>query len=424
MNVELANDWWESISYNDQVRYLENHKRSKRKITKKPTDKKADTEIKNLKSKTPKQLEIKFKFRKGTDKLGQVKTISSLKNVVKTLTRFTKGKNFSVLAAGMVKDFKRYGSTAILNQKVENTKDLASVMQIYRDPNMETFRIVYTKENKVVGHNTISCRLPHAVAFNHIDVSRSILYDIEDLKADSYYMVHNHPSGRSKPSYADIKSTQDITTRVFDRELDRNLMLGNGMGHAKFGGHVVINHKEYSTIDEFGLTETIPTDSFKDVYETHKETLPHKILSEFISNRHALAYVAAQLTVNAQSPNDNLLVTRGVKEEVKFVTSIDNSVLTENYEYKKVAPYLRKILKDVGAIDHFLVVKKTFTPKNIAPYLTLLRDNLMRDIADENGTSLIIYAQEQGIPPKAYEVPKDKRGLLDSKSRKFKGVNE
>jgi hypothetical protein len=62
----------------------------------------------------------------------------------------------------------------------------------------------------------------------------------KQVGADGYWLLHNHPTGHSKPSSADIKSTIRIAEII-----------------PGFKGHVVINSNEYSTIDKRGNVELV-----------------------------------------------------------------------------------------------------------------------------------------------------------------------
>ena len=78
-----------------------------------------------------------------------------------------------------------------------------------RDPRFEALRYIFLKNNIVVGHISLSCRIP--------DIAR-VFPDGEDINwlttqlkkhhADGFYLMHNHPSGNSAPSPEDINFTK------------------------------------------------------------------------------------------------------------------------------------------------------------------------------------------------------------------------
>src|SRR5690606_28028362 len=97
-----------------------------------------------------------------------------------------------------------------------------------------------------------------------------------------------------------------------------------------------------------------------------------------------IAHVTAQLSVNAKNPNDNLLIINGNDNIVKFVTTIPNTLFGENYSFEKTAPYIRKMLKDIGGVHRFLGIKKVFDDENFRDYLKYLTDDIFTDVVDAN----------------------------------------
>ena len=51
-----------------------------------------------------------------------------------------------------------------LNHRLVNTKDdLVEIASIFRDERFETFRVVYVKDDSIVGYESITSRLPNEV---------------------------------------------------------------------------------------------------------------------------------------------------------------------------------------------------------------------------------------------------------------------
>ena len=92
---------------------------------------------------------------------------------------------------------------------------------------MKQSRIFYTKNNKIVAHEAISSRIPGmSSAFLNIPKRKDFSDDFDfqmargnwrntkfddmkdrmkRLKADGYYLLHNHPSGNPDASQADVR---------------------------------------------------------------------------------------------------------------------------------------------------------------------------------------------------------------------------
>ena len=55
------------------------------------------------------------------------------------------------------------GYVDLSSSSIQNKNDLVDVCNIFRDPRYETFRIFYMKDNKIVGQEAITSKLPDGV---------------------------------------------------------------------------------------------------------------------------------------------------------------------------------------------------------------------------------------------------------------------
>ncbi|MGN1299455.1 MAG: JAB domain-containing protein [Candidatus Scatovivens sp.] len=151
-------------------------------------------------------------------------------------------KNVRVIYKKIEPEFlKKYGYVN-LNHREINTKDeLVELSAIFRNPIYETFRIIYMNKNKIVGHESITTKTPNFVRIfpkskNGYNNSEKCFYKIknrmERLNSDSYYMIHNHPSGNAKSSIEDLQITERFYKKV-----------------EGFKGHLIINLNSYAWID-------------------------------------------------------------------------------------------------------------------------------------------------------------------------------
>jgi hypothetical protein len=127
---------------------------------------------------------------------------------------------------------------SFVGQTVSGPKDIAELFQVYRNPQIESFHIIYLdSKGKILAHNAISSGTPGmTIAFHRWSDSgeRWILNNrIDRLGADNVIILHNHPSGDVTPSSEDMAVTEAYSK-----------MLGD-----KFGGHVIIDHDEATFID-------------------------------------------------------------------------------------------------------------------------------------------------------------------------------
>ncbi len=151
----------------------------------------------------------------------------------------------TLLGLALSSDYAARQRANLVGQKVSSAEDLATLAQVYRDPRFETFRVVFVNDGgKVVSQVGLTSRLPAsttAIMGNDADsYLASIAATARNRGATGYYLLHNHPSGETTPSRADIR----LTT-----------YFANDMKGLSFKSHVVINTNKYATIDGNGNTD-------------------------------------------------------------------------------------------------------------------------------------------------------------------------
>ena len=187
-------------------------------------------------------------------------------------------------------NFSKRGYINLEQKEVNSKKDLAEISNIFNSPRYELLRIVYLKNNKIVGYETITSHLPNAVNVvkNIPSETRRFYYKVQNrmtrLKADSYYLIHNHPSGVSYISNDDMHFTQN--------------MMENVRG---FKGHLVLGDDNYSFIKENSLhrlekIEQIPYD-FKEVQKINEK------IDNFYNNQELKNYKNISKTNNTINTN-------------------------------------------------------------------------------------------------------------------------
>lgn len=235
------------------------------------------------------------------------------------------------LALGIQRSLIQQGKIDLRGQTVQSADDLAALAQVYRDPRYETFRIFYLKDNKIVAHEGLTTRMPGEVRVlfaggkktaeaadkllkgeigegEYEQIVGSALaqsfFQIRNrmsrLGADSYYFLHNHPSGDPKPSIADLRLTEMFSEKV-----------------SGFKGHVVIDTGKYAIIPPSGNVEFKPID-MPEGDKLLSPEIPHDLLGKKISAPTTLS----QLGVVLKSPSgfvtvaylDNRLKVRAIQE--------------------------------------------------------------------------------------------------------------
>jgi len=178
----------------------------------------------------------------------------------------------TLLGCDFPKDFREKGGTTLLNQSVKSGHDLAVMAQILRDPRYETLRIFYTRFDRIIHHTAVSSRLPGAVYLEKIghanhDLGVLVKKTKHRIRADGYWLLHNHPSCNAAPSNPDVGLTVKLASIV-----------------PGFKGHVVINTSQYSVIDQDGRVDYIKymgeqAGGYQDDHYKSHELLLEKITS-------------------------------------------------------------------------------------------------------------------------------------------------
>lgn len=126
--------------------------------------------------------------------------------------------------------------------------DIAHLFRIYRDPEMETLRVIYLKDGQLVSHEAFTSGMVDTVLVGDKGINRwafEINRRADRLQADEIYLLHNHPSGSPKPSPEDVRITRELYEKA-----------------PRIKGHVVIDGEQYAFIDAtlagFGVETLTP----------------------------------------------------------------------------------------------------------------------------------------------------------------------
>ncbi|CAM3779569.1 LPD23 domain-containing protein [Vreelandella rituensis] len=224
-----------------------------------------------------------------------------------------------LLGASIYRDFAEGESFQLLGRPIASNEDLATVAQVYRNPHFETLRVIYTRDDEVVGESAISSRMPSAVRFQNLDLEARIAAAIKATGATGFFLLHNHPSGVSEPSDADMRFTMGIFQKF-----------------SEFRGHVVIDHNEYSTIMQKGRSRTLESATIKAPWLegqdfTTAPSEPHAALGMRINGPAAVVEVAKRLNARTDQP---VLISTTSSGDVSLITTIPTAYF--DYLYSKL----------------------------------------------------------------------------------------
>ena len=250
------------------------------------------------------------------------------------------------LGVGITSELANKGYIDLRGREAKNAEDVAVLAQVYRNPQFETTRYIYTKEGKVVGHEGRTSRMPGMVIAFAKEPAKEV-HELKDrikrLGADSVWLLHNHPSGRSKPSGADVQLTSYLIDRI-----------------PEIKGHVIINSNEYSTIGvahlpgEVRLTKEPETFKLEEkVDKLIEPSLPHPLLGEKISGQEDVIRFAKDL----KTPDDFINVFyRGSDGKIRGIQEIPVG-MSKNKE--GLADYLRGRAREFGSPEVIMTANRS-----------------------------------------------------------------
>ena len=302
------------------------------------------------------------------------------------------------LALGISPELIQHGVINLRGGLVRSAQDLATLAQVFRDPRFETFRIIYLKGDQIVGHEGMTSRLPGTVKV--LTPGRPELRRMADrmteLGADGYWILHNHPSGKSEPSVQDRILTQVILEAV-----------------PGFKGHVVIDSGEYSLIPP-GLTEgtigagrTEHLDAGLDLLLT--PVLPHALLDTLITSETDVVRIGKAI----QSPTG--FVTVVYRSGHGTVRAIQEIPLDLFNDHDRIGPYLRQQAQAFGGVHILTYTQPTGDAltdlKTGESAAALLDDGYLLDHVTDHGRQASSLRSNR--PPQPLREPKV-LGLTDA----------
>lgn len=269
-------------------------------------------------------------------------------------------KNARVIYKRLTEPMKKRGYIN-LNHRLVNTKDdLVEIAEIFRSTQYETFRLIYMKENKIVGYESISSRVPNYVNIfernkqGRVNTERcvyKILSRMNRLGADSYYMVHNHISGEAKASNEDLR-----TTAFFIKYIKG------------FLGHLIINNENYSWIYYDEKENTVKADKQVPI-NVRKANKMRKVLNEKsiydvkILSRDDLVSV---LNTIKNTPDYSMAILTDSKGQIRMILDIPNNFF--NMQEEQLKGYFKNIARMSGASRVFFGTNDNETYKKALKY--------------------------------------------------------
>ncbi len=319
--------------------------------------------------------------------------------VLKSTNRISKPQ---VVGQRIWEGFEKQGYIDLNGKTVKNVQDVAELAQIFRNPKYETFRIIYTNGETIVGQEAITSYLPGSSKISVDENMSKAYYKIKDrmkrLDANGYYLVHNHPAGTAKASISDIRTTEKIEKNI-----------------KGFKGHVIVDHGTYAFIskDDFGMNwqDELKVDDKNALYKGSQfETnlLSNKIPWNEIQIKSRSDF--ASLMHNLKNSTDySTLILCDAKEKINAIVDIPNGFF--NMRQSHVEGYIRNLSKKYGAVDAFIGTSDENTFNKLQQF-TNLRDSVLyqdntKEFGNKKGNS--VFDDKNSLAMRTAEETEEER---------------
>ena len=265
----------------------------------------------------------------------------------------------------IVEHFLTEGRMEFREFEARDAHQIALLMQVFRNVNLETFRMIYMIGDNIAAMTGIESRMPHITCTMAEKNAREGYYRIKErmrrLDADGYYLVHNHPTGEVTPSYSD----QDATARF-------SLIVPG------FRGHIILDHDRYSLLNKNGImVGEYP------ITEQYQNPLVRDIETYFVGMKiQSPSDLAGFIDHLNPKPERSLLVYCDSKAKVRYAEEIPDQAILHDRNF---ANYLRNEMIRQGCPNLFLGTE------NEAVYhlsLSLVEKRYLRDAVYMDGVGM------------------------------------
>lgn len=247
-------------------------------------------------------------------------------------------KNMRVVYKKLEDNFKKKGYIDFNHRFVNTDDDLIEISSIFRDLRYETFRIFYIKNSQIAGYESLTTRTPNQVVLyenkkgkgNAERYFEKVKNRMERLNADSYFLIHNHPSGNPVFSKYDIQTTIKYMNNV-----------------QGFKGHFTIGDSSYSayTINKYGLSEiknNLPLNQ-KLIKKMDNKLKKKSIFDIKVSSRSNFITLVA--TVQSSKDFSTAILTAG-NGQVRMILDIPNRMI--NMKKEELKGYFKNLARMNG----------------------------------------------------------------------------
>lgn len=160
-------------------------------------------------------------------KAGSIKGIGNISlEELKEIKGIGKVKAIQLKAVGEIA-IRMFKKTNFKKEKITKPHDIARILMsdLKFEKNEKVKVVILTNKNEILAIKEVAVG---GTNFANVSI-KDILYEPIKMKAPKIILVHNHPSGDSKPSNADIEMTEKVrkTAEIMGIELLDHIVIGN-----------------------------------------------------------------------------------------------------------------------------------------------------------------------------------------------------
>ena len=241
-----------------------------------------------------------------------------------------RGNGVSTLGLALSRELKRGDWVDLKGRVAATQEDLAAIAQVFRNPLIEVLRFVYFKGDTIVGHEAVTIRMPNqAINYNKqketpFQAMQGMKQRMERLGADSYAVIHNHPSRDVTPSRADRSFTGSMASRF-----------------PGFKWHIIIDHGDYSVltlhpeeylpgISQIGVVKNRVPGVRTKPDPFFQAAIPHALLGRAIAGPEDIANLGLDLALD---PDTVSLFLLDGKHVVRAIQEIPKGLYMKDREF-------------------------------------------------------------------------------------------
>lgn len=225
--------------------------------------------------------------------------------------------------------------------KIESRNDLLKYSNCFRNPNFENFRIIYMKDNKSLGYETIVSRIPKYLnrfviksKFPYL-MDNNLCEDISNrmylLGANGYYIQRNESSNK-----------------VVARSEDMNIAKRLSKIIKGFRGYIIVANGNYAWINKNKKEENIRIDSLPDI-DNNYYFCENPLMQKQIHCKNDLARYMYNI-INAS--NYLCLILTSKDSNIKLFQELPNMFI--NMNYRSIHEYIKNKCLETGSYRAFI----------------------------------------------------------------------